>query len=121
MPVTKKNKSKLELESVTRDKIASFFRSGGFVVQTEVKNPFGRIDCLVKEYKPTGELVHHVVECKRENSSYHLKAAVGQLRMYAQHYGSNTKLYFCTSDKSKLSEESKRIMQANPDILYKVF
>lgn len=109
------------MEKETRNKIASFFRGKGYVVQIEVRNPFGVADIVIREYKATGELVHHVVECKRENSSYHLKAAVGQLRMYAQHYGSNTKLYFCTSDKSKLSEESKRIMQANPDILYKVF
>ena len=114
-------KKKLELEKVTRQRIASFFRSSGFVVQEEVVCPLGRIDILIKEYKPSGELVHHLVECKRENSSYHLKAAVGQLLQYKKHYGSNTKLYFCTSDKSKLSEESKRIMAANPDILYKVF
>jgi hypothetical protein len=119
--VSTKKKTSLPLEKDTRKKIASFFRSSGYVVQEEVVCPLGRIDILIKEYKPSGELVHHILECKRENSSYHLKAAVGQLLQYRKHYGSNTKLYFCTSDKSKLSEESKRIMQANPDILYKVF
>ena len=116
-----KKKTKLELESVTRDKIASFFRSSGYVVQTEVRNPCGRVDCLVKEYKPSGEIIHHVIECKRENSSYHLKAAIGQLNQYKKHYGDNTKLYFCTSDRNQLSKESRKIMSLNPDILYKVF
>ncbi|QIW88439.1 hypothetical protein [Pseudanabaena phage PA-SR01] len=114
-------KPKLELEKETRERIASFFRSSGYVVQQEVKNPYGRADIIIKEYLPSGELRVHIVEVKRRNDSNSLKESISQLRHYAMHYGSNTKLYFCTSDKSKLSEESKRIMQANPDILYKVF
>jgi hypothetical protein len=119
--VSTKKKTSLPLEKVTRERIASFFRSSGYVVQEEVRNPFGVADILIREYKPNGEVVHHLVEVKRKNDSHSLKFAVSQLNMYRKHYGSNTKLYFCTSDKSKLSEESKRIMQANPDILYKVF
>lgn len=114
-------KPKLELEKVTRDKVAAFMRSSGFIVQTEFVTPYGKIDVLVKEYKPTGELIHHIVECKRTNGSHDIKHAIGQLRMYAQHYGSNTKLYFCTSCKKPLSAEAKRVMASNPDILYKVF
>ncbi len=116
-----RSKSKLPLEKVTRDAVARFMRSEGFVVQTEFVTPFGKIDVLVKEYKSTGELIHHIVECKRHNDSHNIKHAIGQLRMYAQHYGSNTKLYFCTGDTSPLSAEAKRVMQANHDILYKVF
>lgn len=118
---SKRKKSNLPLEKVTRDKVATFMRSSGFVVQTEFVTPFGKIDVLVKEYKTTGELIHHIVECKRHNDSHSIKHAIGQLRMYAQHYGSNTKLYFCTSDTSSLSAEAKRVIQSNPDILYKVF
>ena len=119
---SKKTKPKLELESVTRDRVASFMRSGGFVVQTEVKTPLGRIDVLVKEYSPTGQLTYHVVECKRHNDSNSIKHAIGQLREYAKHYSAdNTKLYFCTSDTSSLSAEAKRVIESNPDILYKVF
>jgi hypothetical protein len=117
-----KKKTSLPLEKYTRDAVASFMRSSGFVVQTEVKVPTGRIDCLVREYLPSGGICWHIIECKRRNDSSSLKSAISQLRHYAMHYNKErTKLYFCTSDKSQLSEESKRIMQANPDILYKVF
>ena len=118
---SKKTKKKLPLESVTRDAIAASMRAEGFVVAKEVQTGYGKIDVLVKEYKPTGELVHHIVEVKRENGSHHLKHAIAQLLFYREHYGANTKLYFATSDTSKLSEESKRIMKLHPDILYKVF
>lgn len=114
-------KSKLPLEKTTRDAVASFMRSSGFVVQTEVKTPLGRIDVLVKEYKPNGELVHHIIECKRDNGSNSIKHAIGQLREYAKHYGKNSKLYFCTGDGSKLSAEAQRVVNSNADILYKVF
>lgn len=116
-----KKKISLPLEKETRNKIASFFKGQGYVVQMEVDTGFGRADIVIKEYKPSGELVIHIVEVKRKNDSYSLKFAVSQLNMYAQHYGTNTKLYFATSDTSKLSEESKRIMKLHPDILYKVF
>lgn len=114
-------KTRLELEKVTRERIASFFRSSGYVVQQEVKNPYGRADIIIKEYLPSGELRVHVVEVKRKNDSNSLKESISQLRHYAKHYGSNTKLYFATSDTSPLSAEAKRVMSANPDILYKVF
>lgn len=121
MASKKKNKKKLPLESVTRDAIAASMRAEGFVVSKEVQTGYGKIDVLVKEYKPTGELVHHIVEVKRENGSHHLKHAIAQLLFYKKHYGTNTKLYFATSDTSPLSAEAKRVMSANPDILYKVF
>ena len=115
-------KTKLELESVTRDKIASFFRSSGYVVQREVVCPLGRIDVLIREYLPSGEVCYNIIEVKRHNDSHSLKFAVSQLRAYATHYNeAHTKLFFCTSDKSPLSAEAKRVMAANPDILYKVF
>jgi hypothetical protein len=117
----KKSKKNLPLESVTRDAIAASMRAEGFVVSKEVQTSYGKIDVLVKEYKPTGELVHHIVEVKRENGSHHLKHAIAQLLFYKKHYGSNTKLYFATSDTSPLSAEAKRVMSVNPDILYKVF
>jgi hypothetical protein len=119
---SKRNKPKLELESVTRDKIASFFRASGYVVQREVQTPLGRIDVLVREYLPSGEVCYNIIEVKRHNDSHSLKFAVSQLRAYAKHYNeARTKLFFCTSDKSSLSPEARRVIQANPDILYKVF
>jgi len=118
----KRKTSNIPLEKYTRDAVASFMRSSGFVVQTEVKVPTGRIDCLVREYLPNGGVCWHIIECKRKNDSNSLKSAISQLRHYAMHYNeSRTKLYFCTSDRTPLSRESLKIMELNPDILYKVF
>jgi Holliday junction resolvase-like predicted endonuclease len=115
-------KIKLELEKVTKERIASFFRSSGYVVQMEYKTPYGFIDILLKEYKPSGEVIYHLIECKRKNDSTAIKNSIGQLICYAKHFPkSQVQLYFCTSCKKPLSQESLRIMQANPDILYKVF
>lgn len=113
-------KTKLELEKVTRERIASFFRSSGFVVETEVKTPYGRIDVLVRETLPNSKVLYHIIECKRKKDSHSIKHAIGQLREYAKHYGkANTKLYFCTSDKAKLSAEAKRVVENNKDIIFK--
>ena len=114
-------KKKVPLEKVTREKIASFMRSNGFVVQQEVSVPTGRIDILVKEYKPNGEVVNYIIECKRYGDSNSIKNAVGQLRTYSTHYGKNTKLYICTSDSTPLNKEAQKVLACNPDILYKVF
>jgi hypothetical protein len=51
----------LELEKITRKRIASFFRSKGYTVQEEVKNPYGRADIILKEYLPSGEIIVHVI------------------------------------------------------------
>lgn len=117
-----KKKTPLPLEKDTRKKIASFFRASGYVVQEEVTTPLGKIDVLVREYLPSGEVCYNIIEVKRHNDSHSLKYAVSQLRAYAKHYNEGrTKLFFCTSDKSPLSPEARRVIQANPDILYKVF
>jgi hypothetical protein len=104
-------KTKVPLEKVTREKVASFMRASGFVVQQEV----------VKEYKPNGEITNYIIECKRYGDSNSIKNAVGQLRTYATHYGKNTKLYICTSDPTPLNKEARKVLSLNPDILYKVF
>lgn len=117
----KSSTKSLPLEKETQKLIANFMRSSGFTVQTNVKTPLGYIDILVREYLPNGGIFYHVIEVKRDNGSNSIKHAIGQLREYRKHYGSNTKLYFCTGDDSPLSAEAKRVMQSNPDILYKVF
>jgi hypothetical protein len=114
-------KTKTPLEKVTREKVASFMRASGFVVQQEVVVPTGRIDILVKEYKPNGEIVNYLIECKRYGDSNSIKNAIGQLRTYSTHYGKNTKLYICTSDPTPLNKEAQKVLACNPDILYKVF
>jgi hypothetical protein len=96
-------------------------RASGFVVQQEVVVPTGRIDILVKEYKPNGEIVNYLIECKRYGDSNSIKNAIGQLRTYSTHYGKNTKLYICTSDPTPLNKEAQKVLACNPDILYKVF
>jgi Holliday junction resolvase-like predicted endonuclease len=115
-------KTSLPLEKDTRNAVANFFKSQGYVVQMEYKTPYGFIDILIKEYKPNGELIFHIIECKRRNDSNSIKSSIGQLICYAKHFPeAQTQLYFCTNAKNPLSPEAARVIASNPDILYKVF
>ena len=108
-------------EKVTQQLVCNFMKSQGYVVEKEKRVNQGRIDIVVKEYTLSKGIIYHIVECKRYSSLDHITSAIGQLRRYAQHYKQGSKLYICTSDSRPLSNEVKKLLSANPDILFKVF